>query len=140
MGKQLKELYAQAKAKGGVALTAKLAIKTSINSVIADSLEDSPDNLDKVTRALDELLVEAGNAGPAPTPQRAGPGHKKSTRLQKYYDYARDKGGVPLVVKLAMKTCITSAIVDELPDTPENIDKVRKALTELLPGVTIPSY
>jgi hypothetical protein len=58
--------------------------------------------------------------------------------LTKYFAFAQEHGGITMKAKLAMKTVITSILAPQLPDSPENIEKVKKALTELLPGVAIP--
>lgn len=58
--------------------------------------------------------------------------------MAKYYDFAKQNGGLPVLMKLAMKTTVPSTRAMELPDTPESLSKVRTALQEILPGQTIP--
>lgn len=59
-------------------------------------------------------------------------------KLVKCFEFALEKGGVALKVKLAMKSAITTVTAPTLPDSPENLDRVRKALAELLPGEKCP--
>jgi hypothetical protein len=55
-------------------------------------------------------------------------------KLRRYYDYAGKKGGFTLQLKLAMRTLMAGNRAAEAPDTPENLELFRQALTELLPG------
>lgn len=55
-------------------------------------------------------------------------------KIVEYFTLAKEKGGVSTAVKLAMKTCITSATAQATPDTPDNIMKIKKVLQELLPN------
>jgi hypothetical protein len=55
MGLQLKLFYEQAKAKGGPAAMVKLAAKTKIPSLIAESQPDTPENISKFRAAMVEL-------------------------------------------------------------------------------------
>lgn len=146
MGDKLKELFARAIERGGFPMSAKLAMKTCLTSQLAATTPDAPDVVASVRRALDELILEEMRtkapaaasvkpAGPAPTSAQAGGG-----RLKKYFDFARDRGGVVLTAKLAVKTCINTHMVAAVPDTAENVAKVRKALVELLPGVDVPVF
>jgi hypothetical protein len=61
-------------------------------------------------------------------------------KLEMYFAFAKARGGVPLKVKLAMKSTITSASAPSLPDSIENLRRVYEALVELLPGEDIPTY
>jgi hypothetical protein len=146
MGIRIQKMFTKALAKGGVEMIAKLAIKTCITIRTAGFVEDSPANLAKVTKVLDALLaeLEAGQSSAAAMPPRpmeqeahSDAGSEGHNQLSQYYEFAKNTGGLSLVAKLAMKTCITSKTARTLPDTPENLRKVRTALTELLPGVTI---
>jgi hypothetical protein len=146
MGVQIQQMFTKALAKGGVEMIAKLAIKTRITIRTAGTVEDTPSNIAKVTKVLDELLEElksrqSSTAAKPPQPVEpealAGAGPEARNQLSKYYELAKDKGGLSLVAKLAMKTCITSRMACTLPDSPENLRKVRAALSELLPDVSI---
>jgi hypothetical protein len=53
-------------------------------------------------------------------------------KLSSYYDYALQKGGLPLQVKLAMKTVLSQAKAKEVPDSPENVQLFYKTLQDLL--------
>lgn len=52
--------------------------------------------------------------------------------LMNYYAYAMQKGGLPLQVKLAMKTFLSQGKAKEAPDTPESVQLFYKSLKELL--------
>lgn len=54
-------------------------------------------------------------------------------RLVSYYAYAGRKGGLVLQMKLAMKTLMASEKARTVPDSPENIERFRQILKELLP-------
>ena len=58
--------------------------------------------------------------------------------MVKYYDFARENGGLPVLMKLAMKTTVPSTRAVELPDSPEAIAKIKAALKEILPDKAIP--
>lgn len=60
-------------------------------------------------------------------------------KLVEYYALAEKLGGLPAKVKLAAKTCVGSLIAATTPDTPQNIERFRKALQELFPQERIPS-
>lgn len=55
-------------------------------------------------------------------------------RLVSYYSFAKEKGGIALQFKLAMKTTMSQPNAEAAPDTPENMQKFYAALKELLPG------
>lgn len=59
--------------------------------------------------------------------------------LVRYYEFAKQNGGLPAAMKLAMKTTMPSTRAAEAPDTPEAIAKVRAALQEILPGQSVPN-
>lgn len=52
-------------------------------------------------------------------------------KLVSYYEKANSMGGLKARMRLAMLTGIPSAIVEEEPDSPDNIQKFEKALNEL---------
>lgn len=56
MGAQLVRYYAFAKAKGGLALQIKLAVKTSMAEPRAAAAPDTPENLRRFHAALLELV------------------------------------------------------------------------------------
>ena len=58
--------------------------------------------------------------------------------LKKYHDFAKTNGGLQALVKIAVKTCITSTNVTTLPDSQDNIQKLKEAIKELIPGLPIP--
>ncbi len=60
-------------------------------------------------------------------------------RLVSYYQFAKDKGGIALQLKLAMKTAMSQVNAESAPDSPQNLALFYKALQDLLPGeVAIP--
>ncbi|HGE70811.1 TPA: hypothetical protein ENX78_08260 [Candidatus Poribacteria bacterium] len=52
-------------------------------------------------------------------------------RLLKYYDYVKQYGGLQAQMRLAMITCIPSTKAANEPDSPENIEKFKKAVKEI---------
>lgn len=52
-------------------------------------------------------------------------------RLIKYYDWIKQEGGLPLQMRLAMKTNIPSAKASAVPDDPANLDKFHQACKEI---------
>jgi hypothetical protein len=52
-------------------------------------------------------------------------------RLVKFYEQAKAKGGVPAMVKLAIRTRIPSVLAESTPDTPETIRTFEQALKDL---------
>ncbi len=52
--------------------------------------------------------------------------------LARYFAVAKQKGGLPLQLKLAMRTCIPERRALEIPDSPENIKLFEDAMKELL--------
>lgn len=58
-------------------------------------------------------------------------------RLEKYYEFIREKGGVKEQMRLAMKTCIPSKHAGKEPDSEENIQKFRQAIKEIT-GMDVP--
>lgn len=60
--------------------------------------------------------------------------------LEEYFQYANEKGGALLRMKIAVKTGITNSTASVLPDSGENIEKIKSALHELLPGEPIPDF
>lgn len=53
-------------------------------------------------------------------------------RLTKYYDLANTKGGLPLKMRLAMKTGVSSDKAATEPDSPENLAKFYAAAKEII--------
>ncbi len=143
MGEKLKQLFAEAAVKGGMTMPVKVALKTSITSKMAGSMPDTPEAIASVQRAIDELMAASQPAASLPVPPAAArapapdPGRG---RIRKYFDFAKERGGPTLVAQLAFKTCITSQLADTVPDTSANLRKVREALAELLPEITIPVF
>lgn len=54
-----------------------------------------------------------------------------AARLEKAYEIAEKQGGLQLKMRLAMKSGISSVKAASEPDSPENIDKMKKSLVEL---------
>ncbi len=145
MGARLKQLFEKAVDQGGITMPVKIAAMTSITSSMAATQEDTPEAIDAVQRALDELLAVHATVRPRPAPAArpapAGSAADCGGRVKKYFDFARQRGGVKLSASLAMKTCITSQTAETTPDTSENLAKVRNALLALLPpGVSVPNF
>lgn len=138
MGDKLRGLFARAHEKGGPALAGKLALKTRLNSASASTAPDDPTTVALVTKTLEELLREPGPSG-ATAPAAAAHPAGKVGKIGRYFEFARQKGGIHLLVKLAGRTNITSTAAQTLPDDPARVNLVRSALVELLPGVEIPT-
>ncbi len=52
-------------------------------------------------------------------------------KLVKYYDYVAKNGGLPVQMRLAMATGVTSASAATAPDTPDVIEKFKKAIKQI---------
>jgi hypothetical protein len=52
-------------------------------------------------------------------------------RLVKFYEQAKAKGGVPAMVKLAIKTRVPSILAESTAETPETIRTFEQALKDL---------
>jgi hypothetical protein len=61
-------------------------------------------------------------------------------KLMKYYDYAKEKGGLNLQMRLAIKTGLPSKNAATAPDTSENIQKFKQALMDLLNTSNVPEF
>ena len=61
-------------------------------------------------------------------------------RILKYYDYAQQKGGTTLQMRLAMKTGVTSQNAKTAPDQPDVLKKFQNALKELTNDPNIPTF
>ena len=61
-------------------------------------------------------------------------------KLLKYYEFAKQKGGFEAQMRLAMKTGISAKKAENVPDSPENIQKFKKALKEILKISNIPDF
>ncbi len=148
MGEKLKQLFAAAAQRGGMTMAVKVALKTSITTKMAATMPDTPEAIDAVQRAIDEVMERAQPASPcaATPPPASAPGSgspgsaPRRGRIKRYFDFAKERGGPALMARLAFKTCITSQVAETMPDTGENVRKVREALAELLPEVTIPVF
>lgn len=53
------------------------------------------------------------------------------TILVSYYDKAKQKGGIPSLVKLAMLVKMSRGDAEKLPDSPENIAVFENAMKQL---------
>jgi hypothetical protein len=60
--------------------------------------------------------------------------------MVKYYDYAMQKGGITLQMRLAIKTGVTSGNAKTAPDTPDQVAKFQSVLKELLNDPNIPRF
>ncbi|MBN2294146.1 MAG: hypothetical protein JXM70_17095 [Pirellulales bacterium] len=58
-------------------------------------------------------------------------------KLVQYYDLADKKGGLPVKMRLAMKTGIPSNNAQVEPDSPENLAKFYAAAKEII-GADVP--
>src|SRR5512133_2784798 len=97
MGARLKQLFDLAVDTGGVAMPVKLAVKTSITTRMAETLEDTPERVAMVQRALDEILAVHAAAASRPAPvARHSPGLYPGSggRIKRYFDFAKEQGGV----------------------------------------------
>ncbi len=61
-------------------------------------------------------------------------------KISKYYDFAMQKGGLTLQMRLAMKTGVTSQDAKSSPDTPDKVQKFQSALKELLNDPNVPMF
>jgi hypothetical protein len=61
-------------------------------------------------------------------------------RLEQYYAYAKEKGGVQAQMRLAMKTGMSSAQAAGAPDDSSALAKAQEVLKEVLGDPNIPSY
>ncbi len=52
-------------------------------------------------------------------------------KLQKFYEFAGQNGGMTAQMRLAMKTLISSDKAGNSPDSPENIAKFKAAIKEI---------
>jgi hypothetical protein len=62
-------------------------------------------------------------------------------KLIRYYDFAKQKGGLSLQVKLAMKTSMSQPQALTAPDSPDNLRRFYTTLVELVgndPGIPKP--
>ena len=58
-------------------------------------------------------------------------------KLSQYYDLAQQKGGLPVKMRLAMKTGVPSDQAASAPDSPENLAKFYEAAKEII-GADVP--
>jgi hypothetical protein len=59
-------------------------------------------------------------------------------KLSTYYDYALQKGGLTLQMRLAMKTGLPSNQAAKVMDAPDTLEKFRAALVELTNDANVP--
>jgi hypothetical protein len=52
-------------------------------------------------------------------------------QLVKYYDFVGKIGGLPMQMRLAMATGLPSAKADSAPDSPDNVEKFKKAIKQI---------
>lgn len=52
-------------------------------------------------------------------------------QLTKYYEYLGKVGSLPMQMRLAMMTGLPSGKAEAAPDSPENIDKFKKAIKQI---------
>lgn len=53
--------------------------------------------------------------------------------IKKVFDKVQEKGGLPMLCKMAIRTAITTQTAPTVMDTPETLAKVKKAFVELFP-------
>jgi hypothetical protein len=63
-----------------------------------------------------------------------------AARLMKYYEYAKQKGGMQAQMRLAMKTGIPSTKAPGEPDSQELLEKFHSALREILNDPSLPKF
>jgi len=61
-------------------------------------------------------------------------------RILKYYDYAMQKGGITLQMRLALKTGVSSQEAKTAPDSSEKVQILHAALRELLNDPNLPQF
>ena len=61
-------------------------------------------------------------------------------RLTKYFDYAKEKGGLQAQMRLAMKFGSSSARAAEAPDDPVQLQKAKEVCQEVLGDPNVPSF
>ncbi|MBN2723097.1 MAG: hypothetical protein JXR95_03390 [Deltaproteobacteria bacterium] len=54
------------------------------------------------------------------------------TKLKTLYDFVIQNGGMQERMRVAMKSGISSSKAPDLPDTPENISKLKAAIKEVM--------
>jgi hypothetical protein len=52
-------------------------------------------------------------------------------KLLKFYELAKANGGLPVQMRLAIKTGMAAPLAESSPDSPENINKFRVAFKEI---------
>lgn len=53
-------------------------------------------------------------------------------RLVKAFEIAKDAGGIQATMRLAMKSAMSSNKAESAPDSPENLQKMKAALKEVI--------
>ncbi len=61
-------------------------------------------------------------------------------RLEKYFDYAKQKGGLAAQMRLAMKFGMASNKAGAAPDTPDQLEKAKALCKEILGDANVPSF
>ena len=54
-----------------------------------------------------------------------------AAKLAKFYDLAKEAGGLPVQMRLAMATGIPSTKAGQEPDSPENVAKFKAAFKDI---------
>jgi hypothetical protein len=52
-------------------------------------------------------------------------------KLQHFFELIKTEGGIMAQMRLAMKTSLTSDKASSMPDTPENLERVKEAFREI---------
>jgi hypothetical protein len=61
-------------------------------------------------------------------------------RLEQYFEYAKEKGGLAAQMRMAMKFGMPSTKAAAAPDTPESVEKAKALCQEVLGDSNIPSF
>lgn len=61
-------------------------------------------------------------------------------RIAKYYDFVKEKGGLPLQMKLALKTGILNINAESSPDDPVVLDRIHQVIKDLLNDPSVPRF
>ncbi len=52
-------------------------------------------------------------------------------KMVKYHQFVKEKAGKEGMMRLAMKTCVASIIANDMPDSPEHIQRFQQAVKEI---------
>lgn len=61
-------------------------------------------------------------------------------RLEQYYAFAKEKGGIQAQMRLAMKTGMSSSQASATPDDTASLAKAKAVLAEVLGDPNIPDF